>query len=111
LAEAFAAHWIDAWNSHDMDAILAHYADDVVFLSPIAAKRVGDGRVRGREALRHYWGLGLAAQPDLRFELDKVLIGFATVTLLYRNHRDQSVAETFEFNEAGKVLRAYACYE
>ena len=109
-AEAFAAHWIDTWNSHDIEAILSHYVDDVVFLSPVAVQRVGDGRVIGREALRSYWSAGLAAQPLLRFELDTVLIGFASVTICYRNHRNQSVAETFEFNESGKVVRAYACY-
>jgi hypothetical protein len=109
-AEAFAEQWIDAWNNHDIDAILSHYVDDVVFLSPVAAQRVGNGRVSGREALRSYWCAGLAAQPQLRFELDKVLIGFETVTICYRNHIKQSVAETFEFNESGKVVRAYACY-
>ena len=81
-AEAFAAHWISAWNSHDIEAILSHYSDDVVFLSPVAAQRTGDGRVIGREALRSYWSAGLAAQPELQFELDKVLIGFHTVTFI-----------------------------
>ena len=33
----FANHWIKAWNSHDLEAILSHYAEDIVFLSPIAA--------------------------------------------------------------------------
>lgn len=109
-AEAFAAHWIEAWNSHNIDAILSHYVDDVEFLSPLAAQRVGHGRVVGLTALRNYWGAGLAAQPHLHFELDKVLVGFATITICYCNHRNQSVAETFEFNDSGKVVRAYACY-
>jgi ketosteroid isomerase-like protein len=55
FAEAFAANWIDAWNRHDIDAILSHYSEDVIFLSPVAAQRVGHGRVIGREALRSYW--------------------------------------------------------
>ena len=75
LAEDFAAHWIGAWNSHDIEAILSHYGEDVVFLSPVAAQRTGNGRVIGREALRSYWSAGLTAQPELQFELDKVLIG------------------------------------
>ena len=104
-AEAIAAHWIGAWNSHDIEAILSHYGDGAVFLSSVAAQRAV-----GREALRSYWSAGLAAHPGLQFELDKVLIGFQTVTVLYRNHRNQSVAETFEFNDHGKVVSAYACY-
>lgn len=109
-ADLFAKHWIEAWNTHDIEAILSHYADDVVFLSPVALKREGIGRIVGHAALRAYWTAGLAAQPQLRFTLDKVLGGFDSLTLIYQNHRDQSVAETFEFDEAGKVVRAYACY-
>ena len=109
-ADAFAIHWIEAWNNHDLEAILSHYDDHIVFLSPIAEQRVGNGKVVGREALRHYWSVGLAAQPQLRFVLDKVLVGFGAVTLYYRNHRNQSVAETFELNASGRVVRAYACY-
>ena len=109
-AEAFAANWLDAWNRHDINAILSHYADDVVFLSPVAEQRVGNGRVVGRDALGRYWSAGLSQQPLLQFELEKVLTGFETITICYRNHRGQSVAETFEFNQSGKVVRAYACY-
>jgi hypothetical protein len=109
-AQKFAAKWLDAWNGHDIEAILSHYADDIVFLSPLAHQRVGNGQVIGIEALRYYWSIGLAQQPKLRFELERVLIGYGVVTICYRNHRGQSVAETFEFNESGKVKRAYARY-
>ena len=36
-AKRFAREWIEAWNSHDLDAILSHYATDVVLTSPVAA--------------------------------------------------------------------------
>lgn len=109
-AQTFAADWIAAWNAHDLDAILAHYADEIVFLSPVAQARVGDGRVVGIPALRAYWSGGLAAQPDLRFELTQVLVGHDCLTLAYRNHRGQDVTETFEFDANGKVIRSFACY-
>ena len=101
-ARAFAEDWIAAWNAHDLDRILAHYAPDVTFLSPLAQKRVGNGRVEGLAALRSYWSGALAAQP--------VLTGHACLTVLYRNHRGQSAAETFEFRSDGKVVRSFACY-
>lgn len=110
LAHAFAEDWIAAWNAHDLECILSHYAAEIVFLSPVAAKRVGDGRVVGLPALRVYWGAGLAAQPDLKFELIDTLVGHSCLTILYRNHRGQSAAETFEFGADGKVIRSYACY-
>jgi ketosteroid isomerase-like protein len=109
-AEAFARHWLQAWNDHDLEAILSHYADDVVFLSPVAQRRVDTGRVVGIAALRDYWRQGLEAQPALRFERLELLLGHDGLTLLYRNHRGQTVAETFEFGSDGKVVRACACY-
>jgi len=109
-AQAFADEWIAAWNSHDLDRVLSHYAPDVVFLSPVAQKVVGNGRVVGIPALRSYWGKTLASQPQLKFELLTVLVGHACLTILYRNHRNQQAAETFEFASDGKVARSFACY-
>ena len=108
---AFAQAWIAAWNARDLDAILSHYASDIVFLSPYAERVIGMGRVVGIEALRAYWRRGLDANRDLHFELETVLPGFEALTILYRNHRGQQVAETVEFDGAGKVVRSFACYE
>lgn len=36
-AHQLASEWIQAWNSHNLDAILSHYAEDIVLVSPIAA--------------------------------------------------------------------------
>jgi ketosteroid isomerase-like protein len=36
-AEAFASEWIEAWNSHDLDRILAHYSDDFESLFELSA--------------------------------------------------------------------------
>jgi ketosteroid isomerase-like protein len=108
---AFAQAWIAAWNAHDLDAILSHYAVSIVFLSPYAERVTGSGRIEGIEPLRAYWQRGLQLNADLHFELEAVLVGYGTVTILYRNHRGQRVAETVEFDGAGKVVRSYACYE
>lgn len=109
-ASAFAAEWIAAWNSHDLDRILSHYAEGIVFLSPGAQKLVGDGRVIGLPALRFYWGLALARQPELKFDFVDVLTGHECLTILYRNHRGQQAGETFECDRDGKVIRSFACY-
>ncbi len=106
----FAEDWIDSWNTHDLDRILAHYASDIIFLSPIAQQAIGTGRVVGLAALRNYWSERLIARPDLKFELLEVLAGHQCVTIRYRNHRGQSAAETFEFGQDDKVIRSFACY-
>ena len=39
---AFAAQWIANWNARDAEAVLAHFADDCVFESPIAQTITGE---------------------------------------------------------------------
>lgn len=111
-ADAFAREWIDAWNAHDLDRVLAHYADDVELTSPLAAQRIPEsgGRTHGKAALRAYWEPALAASPDLHFELDAVLTAVDGCTILYRNHRGQQVAESLFWNDAGLVTRAAVAY-
>jgi ketosteroid isomerase-like protein len=109
-ARIFAEEWIAAWNALDIERVLSHYARDVAFLSPLAQQRVGNGRVVGIDALRAYWQGALAARPDLKFDLIDVLAGHESLTILYRNHRGQTAAETFEFDTDDKVIRSYACY-
>lgn len=55
-AEAFARDWIDGWNAHDLERILAHYADDFEMTSPLIVQRMGvpGGKLKGKEAIRAY---------------------------------------------------------
>ena len=108
----FAAHWIADWNSHDLDRILSHYADDVVFHSPRIRMVTGQDvdAVTGKAALRAYWGKALEQARDLYFEIDQVLAGSDAITILYTNHRQQTVAETFIVGSNGKVVRSVAAY-
>jgi len=112
LAQSFAREWVKAWNDHDLEAILSHYADEVVFHSPRI--RMVTGRnvdsVAGKAELRDYWGRALSQARDLYFEIDQVLTGSDALTVLYTNHRQQTVAETFVFGAGGKVIRSVAAY-
>lgn len=111
FARAFAHDWIESWNRHDLDAVLAHYAEDFEFSSPLVIDVAGEpsGTLRGKSAIRDYWTKALARAPDLHFELGEVLTGIDTITLYYRGPRGAS-AETFHFDRDGKVSRALACY-
>ena len=33
-----ANHWVEGWNAHDLDLIMAHYEDAIELISPIAAR-------------------------------------------------------------------------
>ncbi len=110
-AEAFAERWVRDWNAHDLDGVLSHFADDVVFTSPVAARVVpgSDGVVRGKEALRAYWRLGLSKVPDLRFEVVSVFVGINIIVLAYRNQRADLVSEVLEVKD-GLVVRGHGTY-
>lgn len=111
-AKEFAREWIAAWNSHNLDAILAHYRDDVVLTSPVAAKILGDpaGRLRGKAALRDYFARGLEAYPELRFELLDVMLGISSIVLCYVNQKGTKTAEFMELDGDKKVTRVVANY-
>ena len=107
---AFASEWQSGWNAHDLDRIVAHYTDDVVFRSRKAIALTGSGEIRGKPALRAYWAAALAAQPDLHFRIEQVLLGHDALVILYLNHRDVRAAETLWFDPSGLVSRASACH-
>jgi ketosteroid isomerase-like protein len=114
FARAFAQHWVEAWNSHDLDRILSHYDDEVRLVSPVALKLLnnGDGVVQGKAALREYFRRGLDAFPNLRFDLIDVLWGMETIVIYYANKvRGNKTAEVMELTAAGKVLKVWANYD
>jgi hypothetical protein len=108
----FAQEWVRSWNTHDLEAILEHYADAVVLTSPVAARLLGDpsGNVRGKVGLRSYFSKGLEAYPDLRFELIDVMWGLSSVVLYYKNQVGKKTGEFMEIDGDGKVVRVVANY-
>lgn len=112
-ARAFAADWIDAWNSHDLDRVLAHYHPDFQMESPLIVTIANEpsGRLRGRDPVRAYWAKALARSPDLHFQLLGILVGANSLCLYYeRTSTGRHACEYFEFDAAGKVVRAAAHY-
>ena len=111
-ASKFANHWIAAWNSHDIEAIMSHYDDAVELTSPVAAQLLGipDGKVVGISDLRAYFQRGLQAFPELRFQLENVLAGLRSVVLYYVNQKGTLTAEFMEFSPSGKIIRVVANY-
>ena len=113
FAEHFAADWIDSWNAHDLDRVLAHYADDFEMSSPVIIQVAAEpsGTLRGKAAVRAYWTKALELIPDLYFELISVLVGVTSITLYYKGARGRLAAEAFHFGANQKVSRAFAHYD
>lgn len=110
-ARRFAGEWAAAWNAHDLVRILSHYADDFEMRSPVIVQVMDepDGCLRGKAAVGTYWAKALAAFPGLHFEVLEVLTGIDSVVIYYQGHRGK-VAEVFQFDASGKVIRAHAHY-
>jgi ketosteroid isomerase-like protein len=104
-AQEFAAAWLEAWNEQDLDRVLGHFTDDVVFSSPIAAQLVpgSEGVIHGKAALRRYWSEGLRLIPDLHFEVVGVYLGIDILVINYRNQKGNLVNEVLAFD--GPLVR------
>jgi ketosteroid isomerase-like protein len=111
-ARELADHWVKAWNSHDLDRIMSHYEDDVVLVSPVAAKMLGDpsGKVAGKAALKSYFKRALEVYPNLSFQLVDVMWGLESVVLYYTNQKGSKTGEYMEIGPTGKVARVVANY-
>jgi len=106
-----ARGWCDAWNRRDIDAIMAHYADNVEFNSPTIVHRWGnaDGWIRGKARLRANFEIGVKAS-NLRFDLIDVLLGVGTICIIYRRETGALVSDIVELNAEGLGSRVLSCY-
>jgi hypothetical protein len=110
-ADQFSREWIAGWNAHDLDAVLAHFHDDAVFTSPIAAQLVpaSGGVIRGKAALRAYWTEGLKRNPELHFTLLAVYVGVNTLAIHYLRQKGDLANEVLIF-DGDLVREGHATY-
>lgn len=111
FAEHFSNQWIRSWNSHNLELILSHYADDFVMSSPLIALVAGEpsGMLHGKAAIGAYWKKALAQVPNLHFELASTLVGTDSVIIYYKGVRGMA-AEVFFFDSNRKVVKSCAHY-
>lgn len=113
FAHAFAAEWVAAWNSGDLERIFSHYADDFEMRSPLIVERgfSPTGVLRGKAAIRPYWSAGIeTAKPPLVFELIDAYAGTDTIAIHYRSVGRRHVIEILEFDDQRRAIRGCACY-
>lgn len=107
----FTESWAAAWNSHDVDAVLSHFADEAIFASPIAEQLLPEtaGVLRGKAAIRAYWSLAATKLPDFHIDVLDVYTGVDTIVINYRNHIGARVCEVLTFRD-GKVVSGAGTY-
>ncbi|MCM2416573.1 nuclear transport factor 2 family protein [Streptomyces sp. RKAG293] len=111
IAQGFAKDWQESWNSHDLERVLSHYHDDVVFRSPLIAQFTGNasGAVHGKSALREYWAEALRRVPSLHFEVIDVRASVDSVVINYRNHAGGEVSDVLTFRD-GLIVEGFGAY-
>jgi len=61
----FAQHWVESWNSHDLENILSHYSDDfeMTTLFIVSIMNEPSGTLRGKDKVGSYWSNALKKIP------------------------------------------------
>jgi limonene-1,2-epoxide hydrolase len=113
--DRFAAQWEAAWNRQDLDAVLAHFAPDVVFTSPTASATVGHPTVTGRASLQAYWQAALARISSLHFTVVRTLWDGTRheLAIVYDrrvNGREDRAIECLRFGEHDLVVSGEVFY-
>jgi uncharacterized protein (TIGR02246 family) len=107
---ALGREWIAAWNSHDLERVLALYAEDSDMTSDrIAALGLdASGTLRGKASIRIYWRKALALLPNLHFELIDTYVSPDSIVVLYQNERGAKVCEYLRLDAKGKIVQGSA---
>jgi ketosteroid isomerase-like protein len=116
-ADAFVADWMAAWNSHDVERILRHYADEVEYWSPFVAALAepggpgADGRLAGKDQVRAYFTAALGRYPELHFDPPAtVAAGAGGVSFVYRSVNDLTAVETLIFAPGTRLVARAHCH-
>ena len=111
--KAFADQWISDWNRKDVEAILAHFSETVVFRSDRAKTVLGSPRLEGKSRLREYWSAAIGQIQTIRFTLDYVISDGDRMGIVYEaeiDGRRTRAAEFLTFGEDGLVREGEAMY-
>jgi ketosteroid isomerase-like protein len=113
FAADFAHDWIEAWNAHDLDRVLAHYDDDFEMTSPLIASLMSEpsGILRGKAQVRAYWARALERRPGLTFQLKRVTFGVDSLAIHFQSETGRSSVDWMIFGENGRVTKSYAHHE
>ncbi|MEH6558323.1 MAG: nuclear transport factor 2 family protein [Oceanicoccus sp.] len=110
FAQGFVLSWLDAWNSHDLDAIFSHYDDDFEMHSPLIVERLLNtkGILKGKSEVGPYWSIGLRSNPPLKFELVEYFSGVNSISIVYKSIARKWVSEVLFFNAQGLVIKGFS---
>ena len=110
-AGRFVEVWCANWCRVDIDAVVAHFAENAEMRSPLALKLTESPVVTGAENIRAYWrraygGIENAELKVLNWSWDDTI---ARLTVWWQLG-DTRASEFMDFDGAGRVVRSEAFY-
>lgn len=111
-AQHYAEKWITAWNAHDLDAIMAFYADSLQHVTPKLTMLFGAAShtIENKDDLRDYFEAALKRSPELQFSLQEVFSGAESIVIVFNSTTGIRVAVTLIFDADMKITRYLAHY-
>ena len=104
-----ARAWLDAFNAHDVDALVALYDEDATHSSPKIRGMYPEtgGLLQGKAELAKWWRDANERQPGLRYVVTSVVADRERVIIEYIRHapldEPTPVAEAFDVRD-GKIV-------
>jgi ketosteroid isomerase-like protein len=112
-AKTFGEQWTSNWNRKDVEAVLSHFSENVVFTSAKAKAVVGSARVEGKSKLREYWTNAIGRIRTIHFTLDHVIHDGDRMGIVYTAEIDGKrtrAVEFLKFGDDGLVREGEAMY-
>jgi ketosteroid isomerase-like protein len=100
--KAIAVKWFEAFNTHDLEALLSLYHDEAKHFSPKLKIRRPEtnGLVKGKAALREWWKDAFDRLPSLNYSYTTLTADNERVFMEYlrkvTNEENMQVAEVLE---------------
>ena len=109
----FTTEWLNAWNSHNLEAIMEHYSEDIDFISPIIKQMDTnkEGKISNKNDLQEYFSKALQKYPNLHFEFYHELQGVHSAVLFYKSVHNSLSAEYMEFDKEERICKVRAHYK
>lgn len=107
--EVIALTWLEAFNTHNLEKLLALYHDEAKHFSPKLKirKPETDGLIMGKTALREWWQEAFDRLPTLSYNVRTITANEARVFMEYvrkvDGEPDMNVAEVLDV-EVGFII-------
>jgi ketosteroid isomerase-like protein len=110
--------WVNAWNNHDLKAVLSMYSHDIEFSSPkvkVVYPERKQSKVTNKRELEEYWTNALKNYPNLHFTPKQIISQgnicvFEYYAVLDTPNKKTSVIEKFEFRDDGLINKSSGFY-